>query len=113
MGTMDKLSKGEISDLAVTYAVWLLRDGGVSVDADKLQTVLSAAGVDVPAFYTKLYAKAVTDVKKLDDIVSASTTVSAGGAAPAAGSASAKEEAKKEEEEDDDVFGDGGGDGGM
>merc|ERR1711977_207603 len=116
MGTMDKLSKGEISDLAVTYAVWLLHDGGVSVDADKLQTVLSAAGVDVPAFYTKLYAKAVTDVKKLDDIVSASTTVSAGGAAPAAGSApaaAAKEEAKKEEEEDDDVFGDGGGDGGM
>ena len=105
---MDKLSKGEISDLAVTYAVWLLHDGGVSVDADKLQTVLSAAGVDVPAFYTKLYAKAVTDVKKLDDIVSASTTVSAGGAAPAAGSApaaaapaAAKEEAKKEEEEGD------------
>jgi hypothetical protein len=29
---MDKLSKGEISDLAVTYAVWLLHDGGVSVD---------------------------------------------------------------------------------
>ena len=120
---MDKLSKGEISDLAVTYAVWLLHDGGVSVDADKLQTVISAAGVDVPAFYTKIYAKAVTDAKKLDEIVSGSTSLSAGpapaaAAAPAAGGAGAapaKAEEKKPEkdDEDDDVFGDGDGDGGM
>jgi hypothetical protein len=37
---MDKLSKGEISDLAVTYAVWLLHDGGVSVDVSRPHFVI-------------------------------------------------------------------------
>jgi hypothetical protein len=37
---MDKLSKGEISDLAVTYAVWLLHDGGVSVDVSRPAPIL-------------------------------------------------------------------------
>ncbi len=71
----------------------------------------------MPAFYTKIYAKALVNVK-LADLVKASTTVgggapaaaaapAAGGAAPAAAAAAAPKEEEKEEEEED--FGGGGG----
>jgi len=119
---MDKLTSGEIADLATTYAVWLLHDSNIAIDADKLQALLEASGVQVPAFYTKVYAKAVT-AKSLDNIITASTSISAAGgasaapaaasAAPTAAAAPAEEKKPAQEDEDDDVFGGGDDGGGM
>ncbi|TVY45011.1 60S acidic ribosomal protein [Lachnellula occidentalis] len=92
------------AELAVSYAALILADDGVDVTADKLQTLIKAAGVEeVEPIWTSLFAKALEgkDVKEL------LLNVGSGGgaaAAPAAGGASggeaAAEEAKPEEKEE-------------
>jgi small subunit ribosomal protein S11 len=78
-------TQAERDDLACTYAALLLHDGGVAVNAEKIATVLKAAHVDVPAFYTKLYARVLAN-RNLDDFLTTTVAVSApaAGAAPAA-----------------------------
>ncbi|KEZ38755.1 DNA-(apurinic or apyrimidinic site) lyase [Scedosporium apiospermum] len=103
------------AELASSYAALILADDGVEVTADKLQTLIKAAGVeDVEPIWTQLFAKAL-EGKDVKDLL---TNVSAGGAAaPAAGGAGAaaggaaeekaeeKEESEKEESDEDMGFG--------
>ena len=101
-------------ELACVYAALLLQDDDVAVTAEKIQTVLKAANVDVEPYWPGLFAKALDGV----DIKALLTNVGSGvGAAPAAGAPAAaaaapaaaadkKEDKKKveeEEEEDDDM----------
>uniref|UniRef100_A0A1I7XW15 Large ribosomal subunit protein P1 n=1 Tax=Steinernema glaseri TaxID=37863 RepID=A0A1I7XW15_9BILA len=103
-------------ELACVYAALILQDDDVAITAEKIQTLLTAAGVEVESYWAGLFAKALdgVDVKKLiTDISSGVGSAPAAGAAaaPAAGDAAAaapaKEEKKKEEvkEESDDDMG--------
>ncbi|KIM95160.1 hypothetical protein OIDMADRAFT_21071 [Oidiodendron maius Zn] len=92
------------AELAVSYAALILADDGVDITADKLQTLIKAAGVeDVEPIWTTLFAKAL-EGKDVKDLL---LNVGSGGAAAApaaggagAGGAAAAEEAKEEEKEE-------------
>merc|ERR1711966_598876 len=92
-----------------SYAALILADAGEEVTADKLNTLIKAAGVSVPAFYTQLFEKvagmrAVSEMYKDAGKVGAGAPAAAGapGGAPAA-------EAKKDSSSSDagDVAGGG------
>ncbi|ORY96748.1 60s acidic ribosomal protein-domain-containing protein [Syncephalastrum racemosum] len=99
------------SDLAIVYAALILKDDNVEVSADKLQTLVKAAGIEVEPIWYSLYAKAL-EGQDLKELVFNVGAPAAGGAAVAGGAAAggaaeeAKEEEKKEEEKeesDDDM----------
>jgi len=95
------------SELASSYAALILADDGVDITADKLNTLIKAAGVqDVEPIWTSLFAKALEgkDVKDLLLNVGsgggAAAAPAAGGAAAASGGEAAAEEKKEEKEEE-------------
>lgn len=102
-------------ELACVYAALILQDDDVAVTAEKIQTILKAANVDVEPYWPGLFAKALDglDVKGLitnvgSGVGSGPAAPAAGKAAPAAPAAEAKKDDKKkkqeeEEEEDDDM----------
>nr|ALS05118.1 60S acidic ribosomal protein P1 [Labidocera rotunda] len=102
-----------VSELACSYAALILADDDVTVTAEKLTTILKAAGVEFEPYWPGLFAKALegADLKTLITNVGSGVGAApaAGGAAPAAGGAAAAEEKKEEkkveeeEEEDDDM----------
>lgn len=109
-------------ELACIYAALILHDDGISITADKIATILKAAGVSVEPYWPTLFAKALDGVdigSLLGSLGSAASAASAGpvaggggaaaaAAAPAAVVEEVKEEAKEEkadsdEESDDDM----------
>ncbi|KAH8821144.1 60S acidic ribosomal protein P1 [Xylogone sp. PMI_703] len=86
------------AELASSYAALILADDGVDITAEKLQTLIKAAGVtDVEPIWTSLFAKAL-EGKDVKDLL---LNVGSGGgaaAAPAAGGAAAGGEAAAAEE---------------
>ncbi|KAL1935606.1 hypothetical protein VTP01DRAFT_4746 [Rhizomucor pusillus] len=107
------------SELAIVYAALILQDDNVEVTAsipssiaDKLQTLVKAAGIEVEPIWFSLYSKAIAgqDLKELVFNVGAPSAGAAAGPAAAGGEAAAeeaKEEEKKEEakEESDEDMG--------
>jgi len=98
------------SELAVSYAALILADDQLDITADKLQTIIKAADVEVEPIWTTLFAKAL-EGKDVKDILlnvgsggGAAAAPAAGGAAAggAAPAAEAKEEEKEEEKEESD-----------
>ena len=49
-------------ELACIYAALALQDDGVKITADKIQAIVSAAGVTIEPFWAGLYAKALEGV---------------------------------------------------
>ena len=49
-------------ELACIYAALALQDDGVEITADKIQAIVSAAGVNIEPFWAGLYAKALEGV---------------------------------------------------
>ncbi|KAH7948428.1 large ribosomal subunit protein P1 [Rhipicephalus microplus] len=105
-------------ELACVYGALILQDDEIAVTAEKISTILKAAGVEVEPYWPGLFAKALEglDLKSLiSNVGSGVGSGPAAGAAPAAaaaaaapaagGKAEAKKEEKKEEseEEDDDM----------
>ena len=103
-------------ELACVYAALILNDDGIEISSDKINSLLSAAGVKLESYWVDLFA----EYFKSHDIAELIKGTSLGGAAPAAGGAAAggagateeKKEEKKEEEEVvelaggfDDLFG--------
>jgi len=95
------------AELASSYAALILADDGVDITADKLNTLIKAAGLtEVEPIWTSLFAKALEgkDVKDLLLNVGsgggAAAAPAAGGAAAAGGDAAAAEEKKEEKEEE-------------
>lgn len=90
---VSKLSPQEIAHLACTYAALILHDDGQDITADKISTLVKAAGVKCESYWPKMFAKAIQGQ-------SLSTFFNFGGSAasaPAAGGApapAAKEAAK-------------------
>ncbi|KAI1817346.1 60s acidic ribosomal protein-domain-containing protein [Poronia punctata] len=102
------------AELASSYAALILADDGVEITADKMQTLIKAAGVvDVEPIWTSLFAKAL-EGKDVKDLLSAVGSGGGAAAAPAAGGAAAggaaaeaapAEEKEEEKEESDDDMG--------
>ncbi|XP_055712500.1 60S acidic ribosomal protein P1 [Phlebotomus papatasi] len=104
------------AELACVYSALILVDDDVAVTAEKINTILKAANVEVEPYWPGLFSKALEGVNVKDLITSIGSGVGAvgpaAGAAPAAAAAAdapaaAKEEKKKEEEpeESDDDMG--------
>jgi large subunit ribosomal protein LP1 len=79
-------------ELACTYAALILHDEGVGVTADKLKTLVKAAGVEIAPYWPSLFEKLLAH-KNIDDLLlnaggsgapAAAPAAAAGGAAPAA-----------------------------
>ncbi|EHK39507.1 ribosomal protein P1 [Trichoderma atroviride] len=96
------------AELASSYAALILADDGVEITADKLQTLITAAKVEVEPIWTSIFAKALEgkDIKDLlVNVGSGGGAAAAPGAAAAAGGAAAEaapEEEKVEEKEESD-----------
>jgi len=103
-------------ELACIYASLILHDDGISITADKIATLLKAAGVSVEPYWPTLFAKALDGIdvaSLLGNLGSAASAVAApaagGGAAPVAAAATAVEEeaapAKEEKADSGDESG--------
>ncbi|KAI8084523.1 60S acidic ribosomal protein P1 [Halteromyces radiatus] len=100
------------AELAVVYAALILQDDNVDITADKLQTLVKAAGIDVEPIWFSLYAKALQG-QNLGELLlnvgapgaGAAVAAGAAGAAGAATDAPAEEAKEEEKEESDDDMG--------
>ncbi|KAF5451887.1 hypothetical protein F2P56_026946 [Juglans regia] len=101
------------SELACTYASLILHDDGIPITAEKIATLVKAAGVSVESYWPSLFAK-LAEKRNIEDLI-LNAGAAGGGAAPVAVSAPAgaapaaapaveeKKEEPKEESEDDDM----------
>ena len=94
---VDKLSPAERSHLACTYATLILHDESSDINADKIAKLVSAAGVNVEAYWPKLIAKALQGRSVSEFFGGSSAGGAATQAATPAPAAPVKEEKKKEE----------------
>lgn len=105
-------------ELACVYGALILQDDEIAVTAEKISTILKAAGVEVEPYWPGLFAKALEglDLKSLISNVGSgvgsgpavAAAPAGGAAAPAAAAAKdapKKEEKKEESEEEDDDMG--------
>jgi len=97
-------------ELACIYAALILHDDGISITADKIATILKAAGVSVEPYWPTLFAKALDGIdigSLLGSLGSAASAASAGpiasggGGAAAAAAAAAPVEVEEEEVKED------------
>ncbi|KAF5743878.1 60S acidic ribosomal protein P1-like [Tripterygium wilfordii] len=104
-----------VAEAACTYAAVILHDDGISITAEKIATLVKAAGVDVQSYWPGLFAK-LAEKRNLADLimnvvaggggaVAVAAAPAAAGGAPAAAAPAAEEKKKEEpaEESDDDM----------
>ncbi|KAJ1623428.1 60s acidic ribosomal protein-domain-containing protein, partial [Pavlovales sp. CCMP2436] len=101
------------SELACVYAALALHDDGVEITAEKISSMLSAAGVTVEPYWPSLFAKLcvgkdlgamISSIGAAPSAGAAAAPVAAaagGGAAPVAAAAKAAEPEEEEEEAGD------------
>ncbi|OTF82821.1 60S acidic ribosomal protein P1-like protein [Euroglyphus maynei] len=101
-----------INELACVYASLILQDDDVAITAEKIQTILKTANVEVEPFWPGLFAKALEniDVKGLITNVGSGVgsgpavgvAASGGGSGDAAAADDSKDKKKEKEAEPDD-----------
>merc|ERR1712144_145620 len=99
---LTKMADTSVSELACVYSALILYDDDVDITAEKMTKIISAAKVNVEAFWPGLFAKALQGRNIGDLICNVGSAPAAGGgaaAAPAGGDAGgdAPVEEKKEE----------------
>merc|ERR1719284_771482 len=94
-------------EMLCAYAALLLADGGVDVTADNINTVVSAAGGKVPAYYAALFEK-VNAQCPVTEMVEKGSKVGSAGGGPAAAAGAPAAAAKEESEEEEDIPAAGG-----
>lgn len=99
-------------ELACVYSSLILQDNNSDITAEKLNTLIKAAGVQVEPYWAGIFAKALESINLKDLVSNVGAGAGAVAAAPAAAAAAAvaddkkeekKEEKEEEEEEDDDM----------
>uniref|UniRef100_A0A7S0R388 60S acidic ribosomal protein P1 n=1 Tax=Pyramimonas obovata TaxID=1411642 RepID=A0A7S0R388_9CHLO len=96
------------SELACTYAALILADDEIAITADKISTIVKAAGVTVEPYWPGLFASLLA-AKPIGDLVAnvgaggGGAAAAAGPAAAAGGAAAAAPEPEPEEEEEEDM----------
>eukprot|EP00428_Durinskia_dybowskii_P067615 CAMPEP_0170375758 /NCGR_PEP_ID=MMETSP0117_2-20130122/11327_1 /TAXON_ID=400756 /ORGANISM="Durinskia baltica, Strain CSIRO CS-38" /LENGTH=124 /DNA_ID=CAMNT_0010630845 /DNA_START=63 /DNA_END=437 /DNA_ORIENTATION=- len=106
-----QVSGADKDQLVTSLAAIILADSGADITADSINSVLSASGNTVPAYFPTLYASFIEKCGGLDKFFagpSAGAAPAAGGAAPAAAGAAAPAAVEKPKEEEVDAL-----DGGM
>ena len=109
-----KMAEISTSELACVYSALILYDDDIDITGEKMAKIISAAKVNVEAFWPGLFAKALQGRNIGDLICNVGSAPAAGGGAPVGGSDAAatpaaeekKEEKKAESEEsgsDDDM----------
>lgn len=101
------------TETALSYAALILADADIEISADKLNTLVSKANVEVEGIWADLFARALEgkDLKEFFFNFSAAPAAAAGASAGAAAggaveeAAEEKEEEAKEESDDDMGFG--------
>merc|ERR1712150_414667 len=107
-----KMSEVGISELACVYSALILYDDDIDITGEKMTKIISAAGVNVEAFWPGLFAKALQG-RNIGDLIcnvgsapAAGSGVGGGGdAGGAAAEAPAAEEKKEEKKESSDESG--------
>ena len=80
---------------ALAYACLILADDNLSITADKLIAILTAANISVDAFMPRIYEQAFSDVSKAKDIIaSMAGALGGGGATTSAATGEAAREGK-------------------
>merc|ERR1712002_78150 len=112
-----KMADISTSELACVYSALILYDDDIDITGEKMAKIISAAKVNVEAFWPGLFAKALQG-RNIGDLIcnvgsapaaggGGGAAAPAGGDAPAAAPAEEKKEEKKEESEesgsDDDM----------
>merc|ERR1711944_171103 len=106
---LQNMADVSVSELACLYAALILHDDDIDITGEKMAKLISAAGVNVEAFWPGLFAKALQG-RNIGDLICNVGSAPAAGAAPAAAAdapAAAVEEKKEEkkvssDEESDD-----------
>merc|ERR1711959_55263 len=100
---LNKLSKSEKDEMAVTYASVLLHSCGKPVTEDNINKVLEAAGLSVESHVPFLYVKALK-TKDMSDLIQNAGSVSVSSNVVASDNTeSKKEDSKKEEVKEEEV----------
>merc|ERR1712002_641319 len=108
-----KMADISTSELACVYSALILYDDDIDITGEKMAKIISAAKVNVEAFWPGLFAKALQGRNIGDLICNVGSAPAAGGAAPAAAAgdaAPAAEEEKKEEKKEESESGSGSDD---
>merc|ERR1712130_682300 len=103
--TFRKMAEISTSELACVYSALILYDDDIDITGEKMAKIISAAKVNVEAFWPGLFAKALQGRNIGDLICNVGSAPAAGGAAPAASAdapAAAVEEKKEEKKESSD-----------
>ena len=118
---MDKLTKAQKDEYAVSFAALALYDGDAEISSAQINSLLEATGnTEVEAFYPIIFANFLTADKIAELITTPGGAGGGGGGAVSGGEAAAEEEEEEKEEEEEeadigggvDMFG-GGDDGGY
>ena len=77
---MDKLSKEQKDEYAVSYAVLALYDGGAEISSAQINTLLEATGnTEVEAFYSIIFSNFLSDPAKVAELISTPGGAGGGG----------------------------------
>merc|ERR1711944_392510 len=102
---LQNMADVSVSELACVYAALILHDDDIDITGEKMAKIISAAGVNVEAFWPGLFAKALQGRNIGDLICNVGSAPAAGGAAAgggdAGGDAAPAEEEKKEEKKEE------------
>ena len=86
-------------DLACTYAALILADDGQEVTAEKLDTVIKAAGVEIEPYWSMLFGKFIA-ANPVDELIAKVGAGGGGGGGGGAAEEAAPEPEPEEEEEE-------------